>query len=68
MRKKYTPPIFPIALSVVLVIVLVIGYWQVNKQEKRINQIQSLVLENRLASTEIVNFINASLAQVQNNN
>ncbi len=65
MRKKYFPPLLPIALSVVLIIVLIIGHWQVSKQEKKINDVQASVIENRQASTEIINFINASLAQIQ---
>lgn len=65
MRKKYSPPLFPIALSIVLIVVLVIGHLQVNKQEKRINEIQNTVIENSQTTAQIVNFINNSLAQIQ---
>ncbi len=65
MKKKYSLPLFPIALTIVLVVVLVFGHLQANKQEKRINEIQTVVFQNNQAATQIVDFINASLAQVQ---
>jgi sensor domain CHASE-containing protein len=65
MRKKFSPPLFPIALSIVLIVVLIIGHWQVNKQEKRIDEAQTIVIENSQITAQITNFINSSLSQIQ---
>ncbi len=65
MKKKSSPPILPIALSLVFVIIFVLGQWQLSRQNKKLSEVQNLVIENSQTSTEIVNFINASLSQAQ---
>ena len=65
MKKKFPLPILPIALAVVLIIIFALGQWQLNRQDKKLAEVQSLVVKNSQTSNQIVNFINTSLSQAQ---
>lgn len=65
MKKKSYPPVLPIALVIVLMIIFALGQWQLNRQNKKLAEVQQTIIENSQASNEIVNFINMSLSQAQ---
>jgi cytochrome oxidase assembly protein ShyY1 len=64
-RKNNAGVIFSFLFLFVLVVMLVLGHWQLRRQEKRVNELQTVVIQNSQATTAIVNYINSSLASFE---
>ncbi len=64
-RKNNNGIVFSFIFLFVLVGLLVFGHVQVNRQERKINDLQETVIENSQNANLIVNFINSSLAGLE---
>ncbi len=66
MRKKTNLGIiFTSIFLVILIAMLFFGNWQVNKNNKRLIEVQKTVVINSQSANAVVNFINASIAESQ---
>jgi len=55
--------VFSLIFIFVLVIMLIFGHWQLNRQANEMDDIQETIIENNQLSVGIVNFINAQLEE-----
>lgn len=64
-RKNNNGTVFSLVFMFVLIALLVFGHIQVGRQEKKINELQSSVIENSQNANLIVSFINSSLVEIE---
>ncbi|GEM_PF-3815687 len=57
--------VFSLIFLFVLVLMLIFGHWQLNRQANELDEVQEAVVENSQMSTAVVNFINAQLTEAQ---
>ncbi len=57
--------VFSLVFVFVLVLMLIFGHWQLNRQANKMDEVQKTIIENNQNSVGIVNFINAQFEEVQ---
>ncbi len=65
MRRTSTGPILIGAALVILIAIFGYFGYQLNRQEKKLNALQTTVIDDGSKITEVVNFINTSISNAQ---
>lgn len=65
MKKNYPGPLVAILIIVIVAVLYGYMYYQNNRQEKKILELQKTVVENSQTVSAVVGFINNNMAQAQ---